>query len=465
MKRFNALAARLPATALLCSLVLGGCALLPAQRSAGVPPPKPHTYGLEVGAYPNASALTGSERILGDQSGVTSNITPAQVLTYIEGQLSQTVIAAYWTGTGCSTGTNALLVNGNCAAPGGGGGTPGGSTNSVQYNNASAFGGISLTAGTILAGSGSAPTATATPTLGASGTLGSLTLGNATSGTVTLNAVTGALGTVTASLPANTGTIAELNFAQAWSANQTFNNSTIIIKGSSTGTDTLTSANAGASNFTTTIPANTGTVAELNLAQSWTVAQTFANSTILLLGSSTGATTFTSANAGASNFTITFPATTGTLAELGLAQTWSATQTFGTNISIGNINLGTPTALVCTNCTGVPAAAVGDPTQVTQNAAWTFLLTDDGKSYKHTDGTARTYTIPANASVAFNPEACIQVINDDGAAALTLAITTDTLEWPPMGTTGSRTITAPGFAVVCKVDSTKWYVKGGANIT
>ena len=47
----------------------------------------------------------------------------------------------------------------------------------------------------------------ATPTLGASGTVGTLALGNATSGTVTLGTVSGALGSATASLPANTGTI------------------------------------------------------------------------------------------------------------------------------------------------------------------------------------------------------------------------------------------------------------------
>jgi hypothetical protein len=40
---------------------------------------------------------------------------------------------------------------------------------------------------------------------------------------------------------------------------------------------------------------------------------TFANSTLLLKGSSTGVTMFTSANAGASNFTLTFPAVTASL--------------------------------------------------------------------------------------------------------------------------------------------------------
>lgn len=50
-------------------------------------------------------------------------------------------------------------------------------------------------------------TFTATPTLGASGTLGSITMGNATSGTVTLRPVTGALGSVTVSVPAATDTL------------------------------------------------------------------------------------------------------------------------------------------------------------------------------------------------------------------------------------------------------------------
>jgi len=71
----------------------------------------------------------------------------------------------------------------------------------------SVAGAISITgvAGQVLAGAG--PAFTATPTLGASGTLGSVTLGNATSGLLTLQPVTGALGTVTLSLPAATDTL------------------------------------------------------------------------------------------------------------------------------------------------------------------------------------------------------------------------------------------------------------------
>lgn len=88
----------------------------------------------------------------------------------------------------------------------------------------------------------------------------------------------------------------------------------VTILGSSTGSTALQSANAGATNYTATLPANTGTVAELNLAQTWTAAQTFTNSDLLLLGSSTGANTFTALNASATNFTTSVPAVTGVMA-------------------------------------------------------------------------------------------------------------------------------------------------------
>lgn len=111
----------------------------------------------------------------------------------------------------------------NCVLVTSGAGTPGAPANSVQTNNGSGgFSGVLLGAGQILQGNAGAPTATATPTLGASGTLGSLTMGNATSGTVTIEPVTGALGSVTASFPANTGTVAELNLNQAWFGQENF---------------------------------------------------------------------------------------------------------------------------------------------------------------------------------------------------------------------------------------------------
>src|SRR5580704_722099 len=73
-------------------------------------------------------------------------------------------------------------------------GSGGGGTVTIANGGTNA---TSAAAGTIPnANSGIASSWTATPTLGASGTLGSVTMGNATSGTLTLEPATGALGTV-----------------------------------------------------------------------------------------------------------------------------------------------------------------------------------------------------------------------------------------------------------------------------
>lgn len=67
--------------------------------------------------------------------------------------------------------------------------------------------------------------------IGVSGSsVGSIAFNNATSGSITLQPTTGALGAVTATLPANTGTIAETNLAQTFTAIQTFD-TTIKLKG------------------------------------------------------------------------------------------------------------------------------------------------------------------------------------------------------------------------------------------
>ena len=77
-------------------------------------------------------------------------------------------------------------------------------------------------AGKIMAGA--TPALTATPVLGASGTLGSVTMGNATSGTITVEPTTGALGTNTMYIPipaASTDTLASIGNANNWAATQT----------------------------------------------------------------------------------------------------------------------------------------------------------------------------------------------------------------------------------------------------
>ena len=127
--------------------------------------------------------------------------------------------------------------------------------------------------------------------LGASGTLGDVVMGNATSGTVTLQPVTGALGSVTASLPANTGTLAELNLAETWTGTQTLNGTsstiaTIIANAAEPAT------NAGAISSPLAFYFNSQSVYFSTTAQTanWTVNFAFSSGTSLNTAMTTGQT-------------------------------------------------------------------------------------------------------------------------------------------------------------------------------
>lgn len=100
--------------------------------------------------------------------------------------------------------------------------------------------------------------------------------------------------------------------------------------------------------------------------------------------------------------------------------------------------------------------------QVSQSAAYTLVLNDGGKHIYHpsVDTTARTWTIPANASVAFPVGTAITFVNDTSAGAITISITTDTLVLAGAGTTGSRTLAANGVATAIKITSTRWIISG-----
>lgn len=96
------------------------------------------------------------------------------------------------------------------------------------------------------------------------------------------------------------------------------------------GGDTITSPNS-----TLTVggtPTNTTLDFNLSHANTWAAVQTFTNSDFALLGSSTGKTTLTSDNAGASNFTMHLPAANDTLAAIAATQTLTNKDlTSGTN--------------------------------------------------------------------------------------------------------------------------------------
>jgi hypothetical protein len=102
----------------------------------------------------------------------------------------------------------------------------------------------------------------------------------------------------------------------------------------------------------------------------------------------------------------------------------------------------------------------GSIPQNSQSAAYTLVIGDANKHIYHpsSDNNARTYTIPANSSVAFAIGTAITFVNEINT--VTIAITTDTLTLAGTGTTGSRTLAANGIATALKVASTKWVISG-----
>lgn len=97
----------------------------------------------------------------------------------------------------------------------------------------------------------------------------------------------------------------------------------------------------------------------------------------------------------------------------------------------------------------------------TQDDAYSFTLNDAGGVVRHASASAHTYTIPANASVAFPVGTAITIVNEPGAGAITLAITSDTLNrGDGISGTGSRTISANSLVTIIKTSSTTWMVMG-----
>lgn len=147
---------------------------------------------------------------------------------------------------------------------------------------------------------------------------GDLALKGATSGTITLNAAATA-GTTTITLPGGT-----TDFSATGGSNQ-------VVKQTSSGgaftVGTLACANLsdGATGCSTATGTSGATIPLLNGTNTWSGAQSFNDGDLKLNGSSSGNTTVKAASA-AGTTTATLPNNTGTIAELNLAQTWSASQ-------------------------------------------------------------------------------------------------------------------------------------------
>lgn len=124
--------------------------------------------------------------------------------------------------------------------------------------------------------------------------------------------------------------------------------------------------------------------------------------------------------------------------------------------------LGTPTSGTLSNCTvdGTDAVGFRNIPVNSQSAAYTLVLADGGKTILHplADDNARTFTIPANSSVAYPVGTAVTFVNL--VNTVTIDITTDTMYLAGTGTTGSRTLAASGMATAVKVASTTWIISG-----
>ncbi len=103
--------------------------------------------------------------------------------------------------------------------------------------------------------------------------------------------------------------------------------------------------------------------------------------------------------------------------------------------------------------------------QNSQSGNYTTVAADAGKHIIHPSGAgaADTFTIDSNANVAYEIGTAITFVNM-ATDAVSIAITSDTMNLAGAGTTGTRTLAQYGIATALKVSSTVWLISG-TNLT
>ncbi len=167
-------------------------------------------------------------------------------------------------------------------------------------------------------------------------------------------------------------------------------------------------------------------------ATAWSALQTYNNSMFAMLGSSTGKTTFTSANAGASDFVLTFPALTDTVVTLTASQT--LTNKTLTSPTMTAPVLGTPASGVATNLTSIPVAQATGVLPAANGGAGTI-----------------TGALKGNGSGTVSQAACADLSN--GATGCSTAIGTSGATLPLLNGTNTWSGTQTFGAVVGSVNA------------
>ena len=230
---------------------------------------------------------------------------------------------------------------------------------------------------------------------------------------------------------------------------------------SGTGTTTLHSGNTN-SNLTLALPIADGTANQALVTDGAGVLSFASTGTGTVTAVSVSSTNgFAGTSSGGATPALTLSTSiTGVLKGDGTA---ISAATAGTDYVAPSGALGTPSSGTLSGCTvdGTDSVGFRNVPINSQSAAYTAVLADSGKAVLHpsTDANARTFTIPANGSVAYALGTAITFINMT-SQVVTIAITTDTMYLAGTGTTGSRSLAQYGMATAIKMTSTTWLISG-----
>lgn len=294
----------------------------------------------------------------------------------------------------------------------------------------------------------------------ATATTRTITLPNA-SGTLTLlgNTSTGSGSIVLATSPTLVTPV--LGVATATSINGlaiTTSTGTLTIANGKTLTVNNTLTFSGTDGTTMTFPTTSATLARTDAANTFTGASTASGWVLTSPTITTGITPTTNDGAAigstSNQFSDLFLAEGGVInwdnGDATITQSGNTITVAGADFVLADAD---PSSTLSAGFRAVPSNS--------QSAAYTAVITDSGKSIDHpsTDANARTFTIPANASVAFPIGTTISFSNMT-SQVVTIAITTDTMYLAGTGTTGSRSLAQYGTATARKLTSTTWLISG-----